>query len=152
MSKRKHRNRSDNKNDNNQNSNNSNNVNNNRGQFNNNPFGINPNQLLSMFGNIDMSQISNMLQSMNTQGFDLNNFNLGPLQDLMGSSPKVNERSGQSSKANEGMKSTNDGNISMERNDENIQMLRAIRSIVGEERAEFIDKIIQHYNDGTFDD
>ena len=30
-----------------------------------------------MFGNIDMNQINSMLQSMNTEGFDFNNLNLG---------------------------------------------------------------------------
>ena len=38
------------------------------------------------------------------------------------------------------------------RNDENIQMLRAIRTIVNGERGKFIDKIITMYNDGIFDD
>lgn len=50
----------------------------------NGPFGINPAQLLSMFGNIDMNQINNMLQNMNRDGIDFNNFNLGMLQNLMG--------------------------------------------------------------------
>ena len=42
--------------------------------------------------------------------------------------------------------------INGERNDENIQMLRAIRTIVNGERGKFIDKIITMYNDGIFDD
>ena len=42
--------------------------------------------------------------------------------------------------------------INDERNDENIQMLRAIRTIVNGERGKFIDKIITMYNDGIFDD
>ena len=50
----------------------------------NGPFGINPAQLLSMFGNIDMNQINNMLQNINRDGIDFNNFNLGMLQNLMG--------------------------------------------------------------------
>ena len=46
--------------------------------YNNGPFGINPNQLLSsMFGNIDMNQINSLLQSMGYKGFDFNNLNLG---------------------------------------------------------------------------
>ena len=38
------------------------------------------------------------------------------------------------------------------RNDENMQMLKAIRSIVNGERGAFIDKIILMYNDGAFDE
>ena len=40
----------------------------------------------------------------------------------------------------------------IDRNDENMQMLKAIRSIVNGERGAFIDKIILMYNDGAFDD
>ena len=39
-----------------------------------------------------------------------------------------------------------------DRNDENMKMLKAIRSIVGGERGDFIDKIIIMYNDGAFDE
>ena len=72
MSKRKHKSRSDtrrevtreNRNNANMNNNASNNMNN-RQTYNNGPFGINPNQLLSsMFGNIDMNQINSLLQSL----------------------------------------------------------------------------------------
>ena len=38
------------------------------------------------------------------------------------------------------------------RNDENIQMLKAIRSIVTGDKAIFIDKVIDSYNNGVFDD
>ena len=41
---------------------------------------------------------------------------------------------------------------SSDRNDENMKMLKAIRSIVGGERGDFIDKIIIMYNDGAFDE
>ena len=152
MSKRKHKKRNNNSGNENQN-----NVNN-RNQFNNNPFGINPNQLLSMFGNIDMSQISNMLQSMNTQGFDLNNLNLGPLQDIMGGIPNRNMQQNnmtQNDVANNIPNTSyekSEDNYNSNGSDPNIEMLIALRNIVDEERAVFVDKIIQHYNKGTFDE
>ena len=168
MSKRKHKSRSDtrrevtreNRNNANMNNNASNNMNN-RQTYNNGPFGINPNQLLSsMFGNIDMNQINSLLQSMNTQGFDFNNLNLG---NLMGNMNPMGTSMNQNSNMNKDVdhrdedekdKAANssifEGNI--DRNDENMKMLRAIRSIVSGERGEFIDKIILMYNDGAFDE
>lgn len=168
MSKRKHKSRSDtrrevtreNRNNANMNNNASNNMNN-RQTYNNGPFGINPNQLLSsMFGNIDMNQINSLLQSMNTQGFDFNNLNLG---NLMGNMNPMGTSMNQNSNMNKDVdhrdedekdkvdnSSIFEGNIN--RNDENMKMLRAIRSIVSGERGEFIDKIILMYNDGAFDE
>ena len=168
MSKRKHKSRSDtrrevkseNRNNTNINNNASNNMNN-RQTYNNGPFGINPNQLLSsMFGNIDMNQISSLLQSMNTQGFDFNNLNLGNLMGNMnpvGTSinqnsnlNKDNDNSGRDENGESVNSSVFEG--SSDRNDENMKMLKAIRSIVGGERGDFIDKIILMYNDGAFDE
>ena len=168
MSKRKHKSRSDtrrevtreNRNNANMNNNASNNMNN-RQTYNNGPFGINPNQLLSsMFGNIDMNQINSLLQYMNTQGFDFNNLNLG---NLMGNMNPMGTSMNQNSNMNKDVdhrdedekdkvanSSIFEGNI--DRNDENMKMLRAIRSIVSGERGEFIDKIILMYNDGAFDE
>ena len=168
MSKRKHKSRSDtrrevrseNGNNTNMNNNASNNMNN-RQTYNNGPFGINPNQLLSsMFGNIDMNQISSLLQSMNTQGFDFNNLNLGNLMgnmNPMGTSINQNGNWYKEVDNRDGEKEamTVEDSIfedSTDRNDENMKMLKAIRSIVGGERGEFIDKIIHMYNDGAFDE
>ena len=167
MSKRKHKSRGNTRrevaseNRNNANINNANNTMNNRQTYNNGPFGINPNQLLSsMFGNIDMNQINSLLQSMNTQGFDFNNLNLG---NLMGNMNPMGTSMNQNSNMNKDVdhrdedekdkvanSSIFEGNI--DRNDENMKMLRAIRSIVSGERGEFIDKIILMYNDGAFDE
>lgn len=174
MSKRKHKSRKDTRRENT--SDNINNANvsnggNNRQTYNNGPFGINPNQLLSsMFGNIDMNQISSILQSMNTQGFDFNNLNLGNLQNLMGNMGNMGNMgssgnygagveetttNGQDLNEEDDIKFSNDTiediQNNNERNDENIQMLRAIRSIVGDERGRFIDRIITMYNNGGFD-
>lgn len=164
MSKRKHKSRSDtrrevtseNRNNANMNNNASNNMNN-RQTYNNGPFGINPNQLLSsMFGNIDMNQINNLLQSMNTQGFDFNNLNLG---NLMGNMNPMGASMNQNGEVNnrdedEDSKIINSSifDEDIDRNDENMKMLKAIRSIVSGERGEFIDKIILMYNDGAFDE
>ena len=168
MSKRKHKSRSDtrrevkseNRNNTNMNNNASNNMNN-RQTYNNGPFGINPNQLLSsMFGNIDMNQISSLLQSMNTQGFDFNNLNLGNLMgnmNPMGTS--MNQNSNWNKEVDNRDEEEEDMSVnssifegSIDRNDENMKMLKAIRSIVSGERGEFIDKIILMYNDGAFDE
>lgn len=188
MSRRSHKNRRENRSNSSSNNNNTannnrtgngtNNMNsaNNNNRQGNNGFGLNPNQLLaSMFGNVDMGQINNILQSMNTQGFDFNNLNLGNLQGLMGNmggNMGGNQNSNQGNSMNqntttEGVKNNqnsmseaqsnkseefvgNDYKNNM-RNDENIQMLKALRSIVDDERVEFIDKIIEKYNDGDFD-
>ncbi len=59
------------------------NMNRNMMNTNNNPFGIDPMQLLGLLGgNFDMRNMSNMLASMNTNGFNLNN--LGPLAQMAG--------------------------------------------------------------------
>lgn len=123
----------------------------NRQQLNNNPFGINPAQLLSMFGNIDMNQINNMLQSMNTEGFDLNNLNFGPLQNLVNGNGSMQGRQGRPSN-NKSSVVDKEPKINISNEDENIQMLIAIRSIVDEDKALFIDKVIKLYNEGVFDD
>ena len=133
---------------------NNNNGYNNRQQFANNPFGINPNQLLSMLGNIDMGQIGSLLQNMNVPGLDFNNLDMGPFQGMMGNMNGVQ----QSSQAiNDDINNINVDNAIQENTssnfvDDNMQLLIAIRSIVDGRRAEFIDKVINMYNDGIFDE
>lgn len=171
MSKRKHKNRSDTRREGTSDNRNNANVNtntNSRPTYNSGPFGINPNQLLSsMFGNIDMNQINSLLQSMNTQGFDFNNLNLGNLMgnmNNMGSASNIKNNTSANNQSSSNSESSNTINDDLdfgtnekivargERNDDNIQMLRAIRSIVGGERGEFIDRVITMYNDGIFDE
>lgn len=157
MSKKRHRKRQEVSN-----TNNSNNNNNRQQQMNyNNPFGINPNQLLSMFGNIDMNQINSMLQSMGADGFDFNNFNLGSIQNLMNGMGRNPGQQQNFQNNGQGQQNTQRNNNEMnhkqnfdEFNDEddNIQLLNSFRSIVGEEKKDFIDKIIKLYNDGAFED
>ncbi|ATD55660.1 hypothetical protein [Clostridium chauvoei] len=160
----------------------------------NNPFGINPAQLMGLLGGMDMSQIGNMLSSMNRDGFDLNNLNLGAMQNILGGNnnnsgmnqggfdvsslqnimSKVgsgaglnfnnldfgplqnmmggnnNQEKSNENKANE----KNNNKISDDYDslsiDENIEFLRNIRSIVDPKRADFIDKVIEAYNNGSF--
>ena len=69
MSKKRHRNR-DNEYENGQDQ-----FNNFSGNpFANNPFGIDPNQLMSMLGNVDKDKLNNIMESMSKDGVDLNSF------------------------------------------------------------------------------
>ena len=157
MSKKRHRKRQEVSS-----TNNSNNNNNRQQQMNyNNPFGINPNQLLSMFGNIDMNQINSMLQSMGADGFDFNNFNLGSIQNLMNGMGRNPGQQQNFQNNGQGQQNTQRNNSEMNHKqnfddfndeDDNIQLLNSFRSIVGEEKKDFIDKIIKLYNDGAFED
>ena len=133
----------------------------------NGPFGINPAQLLSMFGNIDMNQINNMLQNINRDGIDFNNFNLGMLQNLMGNNGgrtdnvnSVNNINNDNNETviNDEMDIFNDDlqknnrKFQVDINDENMQLLKSIRNIVSVERVPFVDKIIELYAKGAFKD
>ena len=42
--------------------------------FANNPFGIDPNQLMNMLGNVDGDKLKNIMESMDKEGIDLNSF------------------------------------------------------------------------------
>lgn len=169
-----------------------------------NPFGINPSQLMGMLGNIDIAQIGSILSSMNKDGFDLNNLNLGAIQNMMPGvnsnggaqknqeyNPIKNMMSSMTMNDNQGMSALQDmisnmGNSQLSQNnvkhknsvevrktnendsknkkhsnsefkgeravDENIEMLMSIRKIVNNEKVKFIDKIIELYNNGAFDE
>lgn len=126
------------------------------GSVNNNPFGINPQQLLSMLGgNMDMSGLGNLLASMNKNGFDLNSLN------------NLNNNNSTNNSTNNSDNSTNNNKKSNhiphkeesgeEKNlkpveDENIQFLESLRKIVDMNKIEFIDRIIELYNKGAFKD
>ena len=155
-------------------------------QGNNNPFGINPTQLMNLLGsNIDFNQIGSMLSSMKTDGIDLNNFNLNqgsnnqsnsmgfdftPLQNIMsnlglGNFNLSNNGSSISSFENNTINTENLDSMENEdyseevkedmvdeflEDDENVQMLVAIKSIVDYKKAVFLDKVIDAYNKGFF--
>lgn len=155
----------------------------------NTPFGINPNQLMRLLGNnIDFNQIGNVISSMNSDGLDLNNFNLnssnnnqnnrnsfdlGPLQGIMnglglgGNNLSNNTSDGLDEEESvnkefevEEIKEEHKNNFeesfqeSFEEEfleeDENIQMLIAIKSIVDPKKANFLDRVIEEYNKGSF--
>ncbi|MBU5453882.1 hypothetical protein [Caproiciproducens sp. MSJ-32] len=144
--------------------------------LNNSPFGINPLQLISMLGsNIDMSQIGNMLSSMKMDGLDLGNFNikqglnsnatnttnstntnfagmgldLGALQNMMnnlglGNISGINNSSSDNLNIGENKNEVKIG----EEDDENLEMLQAIKVIINPSKVEFIDKVIEAYKNG----
>lgn len=156
-------------------------------QGNNNPFGINPAQLMGLLGGMDMGQIGNMLSSMSRDGFNLNNLNLGAMQNMVGGNnngsgtnqggfdmsalqniiSKVGNGAGlnfnnldfgslqnmmggnsvEKEDSEDNLTNVFEDDISM---DENIEFLRNIRSIVDPKRADFIDKVIEAYNNGSF--
>ena len=133
MSKKKHREKQ------------TSNMNNNMNMRNpmNNPFGINPQQLLSMFGgNMDMNKLGNILSSMNREGFNLNNIN----SQMNNGNFNMNNQSKEYNDV-----SNESANINMEgNNDDNMEFLLSLRRIVDSSRLDFIDKIIELYDKGAF--
>ena len=133
------------------------------GSMNNNPFGINPQQLLAMLGgNMDMSGLGNLLSSMNKDGFDLNslnNFNTTNNNtnnttantSNYNNNPTHNNANNNNNHVPHKKKSSDNENLeSVE--DENIQFLKSLRKIVDINKIEFIDRIIELYNKGGFKD
>ena len=122
MSKKKHREKTT------SNRNNMNNGMNMRNNSMNNPFGINPQQLLNMFGgNMDMNKLGNILSSMNREGFNINN-------------------------QKEEFNNSNNENINInldEDNDDNMEFLLSLRKIVDSSKLDFIDEIIDLYEKGV---
>ena len=153
---------------------------------NNIPFGINPTQLMNLFGsNIDLNQVGNILSSMKADGVDLNSFNLNqsnnnqagsvgfdfsPLQSIMNNLgfgnfnvPSNNsnvlgyEKNNSHTEKLDNIGSESDDEEIKEdtiddflEDDENVQMLVAIKSIVDYKKAMFLDKVIEAYNKGLF--
>ncbi|MBU3103698.1 hypothetical protein [Clostridium gasigenes] len=152
----------------------------------NNPFGINPSQLNGMLGNIDMSQIGNILSAMNKDGFDLNNINIGSVKNMMSGmnggqnnqelssiqdmiANMGNSQSTQNNIQNQestnikynnnerdngryNKKSRNKENITDIEVDENLEMLISLRKIVSYDKVKFIDKVIELYHKGLFEE
>lgn len=102
----------------------------------NNPFGINPQQLLNMLGgNLDLNSLNNLITSMNKDGFDFNSMN-----------QKMNSNINQNMEEQQEEKVDNNTNFEQ---DENINMLISLKNIVDPKRVEFIDKIIIAYKNGN---
>ena len=124
----------------------------NNNYMNNNPFGISPQQLLSLLGsNIDMNGLGNMISTMSQEGFNLNSVNTQA--DNQNSYSDINNIvNNTEAKFNEKNKANKEKLDPDLYEDENIKFLQSIRSIVSNERAEFVDKIIELYNSGAFKD
>lgn len=131
------------------------------GSMNNNPFGINPQQLLAMLGgNMDMSGLGNLLSSMNKDGFDLNSLN--NLNNFNTTNNNINNATANNNATNSNANNNNNhtphkkkssDNENLESvEDENIQFLKSLRKIVDINKIEFIDRIIELYNKGVFKD
>ena len=96
--------------------------------------GMDPNQLMSLLGNVDLNQLSSVLGSISNDGFNINNVNNGG-----------NNKSSRREQDNRGNDRGND-------RDSTVQMLRSLRGLVSPQKVKIIDKIIEMYLDGEFDD
>jgi len=92
--------------------------------------GMDPNQLMSMLGNVDLNQLSSVLGSLGNDGFNINNVNAG--------GNKKSSRGEQESRVND--------------RDSTVQMLRSLKGVVSPQKVKIIDKIIEMYLDGEFED
>lgn len=114
------------------------------GNINNNPFGISPQQLLNLIGgNMNMNSLGNILSSMNTEGFDLNS---------MGSQMGFNDINNMNTQEGEFEAPTDFNEISKEDiDDENIEFLISLKKVINPSKVEFINKIIDLYKKGVFE-
>ena len=96
--------------------------------------GMDPNQLMSLLGNVDLNQLSSVLGSISNDGFNINNVNNGG-----------NNKSNRREQDNRGNDRGND-------RDSTVQMLRSLRGLVSPQKVKVIDKIIDMYLSGEFDD
>ncbi len=95
--------------------------------------GMDPNQLMSLLGNVDLNQLSSVLGSISNDGFNINNVN--------NINNGGNTKSGRREQDNRG----ND-------KDSTVQMLRSLRGFVSPQKVKIIDKIIDMYLSGEFND
>lgn len=134
----------------------------NNGPINNYPFGINPQQLLAMLGNnMDIGGLNNILSSMNREGFDFNSFN-NPMGNVNGgmsqNNPVGNMNEGNNNSCMDTTAAKKDKNIDSENEnskgiyDDNIELLQSLKAIVAPSKVSFVDKIIELYNNGAFED
>lgn len=107
--------------------------------INNNPFGINPQQLLSMLGNnFNMNNLSNMLSSMNKDGFDFNN---NPFDENK-AEPAYNKSENMYDENN------NYNDNDKYESDDTIEFILSLKAIVDPKRIVFLDKVIDLYKEG----
>ena len=138
------------------------------------PFGINPQQLLGMLGgNFDMNRLGSILNSMNMEGFDLNsmnqqmnnnnngkanmnsnnnNFNFESMMNAMNGMNMMGNHMDNNKVNTENTFKFDENSYSEEVDDENIQILLSLRKIVDPNKVQFVDKIIELYNNGAFNE
>lgn len=171
MSKHRHRNKNKYSRVNNINENGRNNY----APINNNPFGINPQQLLSLLGSgFTMNGLGNILSTMNMEGFDLNsisnnmginNYNSNNTGNINNSFQRKNEEikiDNESKNINEQVdKNINEDKFEEVKEDdenfqeytqfdEDIELIISLKNIVDPRRVPFLDKIIDKYYKGEF--
>ncbi len=91
------------------------------------PRGLDQNQLMSLLGNVDLNQLSALLSSVNSDGYNINNSQLDNVK-------KSSREDGRGDK------------------DNTVQLLNSLKGFVSPKRVKIIDKIIEMYNAGEFDD
>ena len=134
-----------------------------------NMLGINPEIMEILRGsNIDINKVSALMGAMNQDGFDINSLatilgnvgsnlpninnhqmDLGNIASMLKNMDLNNNNFGNNRITN--MTPDNnyvDINYHSEDNDENIEMLRIIRSVVNPKKAKFLDKVIEMYKNG----
>ena len=118
----------------------------------NNPFGINPRQLLGMLGsNFNMNGLGNLLSTMNMEGFNMNS--MGGNSNIDNNKATSDDQNNKNSSQNNPSDSYSDLENNIEGIDHrNIEMLVALKSIVEPSRIKFIDRVIELYKDGVFEE
>jgi hypothetical protein len=120
----------------------------------NNPFGINPKQLLGMLGaNFNMNGLGSLLSSMNMDGFNFNSMPSNSRKE--NNSYKAPEENISNKDNTKNKKTKSDNNLEAKSeiiDDDNIEMLIALRTIVDSSRRDFVDKIIKLYESGLFEE
>ena len=142
---------------------------------NDNALGINP-QLMEMLrgSNIDMNKVSALMGAMNQDGFDINSLasllgnggmnlpnmnnsqlDLATISSMLGNMDLNNNNftnmNNMNHRTNQGMNPNNNYvnvNYKVSDNDENIEMLLIVRSVVNPKKARFLDRVIEMYRNG----
>ena len=91
---------------------------------------FNQNPLMQMLSNIDINQLTSLLGSLNTNGLNLNNLNLNDFK----------------------FKPTAGENRDLDDGDNTVKLLNALRPFLNPKRAQLIDKMIDMYMSGEYED
>lgn len=88
----------------------------------NSPNPFNQNMLMEMLNNVDISQLGSLINALNTNGVNLNDININSSEDKQ------------------------------ESNDKTVQLLNSLKPFLTPKRAQIIDKIVEMYLAGEFDE